>query len=154
MDDREFSSPVCYLDYDNYQKPVARPVKPAFCSSCISFIDALGSNATEEDGISLEDLSREEKVKILLNGIDWVYKTAENIATTARKGCPFCIVIFEGLKLEEKERLVALDERGDKFPEGGLFEFRREINDGGLEFQIVSTPPKLEGRLCLEFGNG
>jgi hypothetical protein len=44
MDDREFSSPVCYLDYDNEQPVTLDPVLCAKCKRVMAGFDSVGEN--------------------------------------------------------------------------------------------------------------
>ena len=44
MDDREFSSPVCYLDYDNERPVTSDPALCAKCKNVIAGFDSVGGN--------------------------------------------------------------------------------------------------------------
>jgi hypothetical protein len=44
MDDREFSSPVCYLDYDNEQLVTPDPALCAKCKRVMAGFDSVGEN--------------------------------------------------------------------------------------------------------------
>jgi len=44
MDDREFSSPVCYLDYDNERPVTPDPALCAKCKNVIAGFDSVGGN--------------------------------------------------------------------------------------------------------------
>jgi hypothetical protein len=142
MDDREFSSPVCYLDYENHPVPAAKPAEPVFCTTCTSFIAAMHTKVNQECGSNLETLTSGKKLKFILNEEGWVYKTTENRAGTAAKGCPLCIVIFEGLGDEDRKRLITWRVYGKEAAEKSIYEFKWEIRDGGIGFRLVSSPPE------------
>jgi len=85
MDDREFSSLVCYLDYDHHELPAAQPTQAAFCKICTAFITALSTNANENE-TNPKALRNGKKLKFILNKKGWIYKTTGNVAETAAKG--------------------------------------------------------------------
>jgi hypothetical protein len=109
MDGREFSSPVCYLDYD-HETSAAKPVQPNFCIACTAFISSLYTASTQKNEASLEALSTEDKFKFIMNQDGWVYKSTGNIVETAAKGCPLCMAVVRDLGGEFRERLMAREE--------------------------------------------
>ncbi|KAE9368271.1 hypothetical protein N431DRAFT_56440 [Stipitochalara longipes BDJ] len=144
MDDREFSSPVCYLDYDNYlYQSDAKPALPDFCTPCTSFIDALHRNADEKNGIGFETLSSEEKLNFVLSQEGWAYKTA-NIAETAEEGCSLCVDLIETLREDERYLLMAWREDGRGSKGEYIFEFRRDMRGSQIRFRIVSVATKVD----------
>lgn len=140
MDDREFSSPVCYLDYDNYEVTAAKPTQPVFCTMCAAFIADLYANSGEKKETNLETLENGKKLDFVLDEGGWVYRTKENIIETAERGCPLCVVMFEGLGLEERDSLKAWRNSRVSYKGGDTFEFKGEVNCGGIQFRLVSPP--------------
>jgi hypothetical protein len=137
MDDREFSSPVCYLDYDQHEIPAVTPAKPAFCTTCRAFIASLHTSPNENE-TNLEALANGKKLKFILNKDGWVYKTTKNIAETAAEGCPLCVVIFQGLSPDDRDKLMAWEELNSLvLKDGHVVEFRGEIRGGGIGFRLV-----------------
>jgi len=136
MEDREFSSPVCYLYYDTYQVPIPEPGTSAFCTSCTSFIAALYENAGGENGIGLEQLSSDKILEFLLSQERWVYERKGDIVDSVEKGCRLCVVVFEGLGEDEREVLNVWRQRGK---EGGemVFEFERDVSGCGFGFRLA-----------------
>ncbi len=127
MDDREFSSPVCYLDYD-HEIPAAEPFQPNFCIACRAFISSLYTASTRKNEASLKALSTEDKLKFVMNEEGWVYKSTGNIVETAAKGCPLCMAIVEDLSREYRERLMAREEIEVRKGEGTAFELGGAVN--------------------------
>jgi hypothetical protein len=160
MDDREFSSPVCYLDYDHHEERVATPTQPAFCKTCTAFISAPRTNPNEDE-TNLDALSSEKKLKFVLNKDDWIYKTEENIVETAAEGCPLCVVILRGLGLEDRERLMGWEELHSILVKDGTFiEFTGELRDDGIAFRLILPKKRVDsvlekkGWFSHDFGKG
>jgi len=109
MDSREFSSPVCYLDYD-HETPAAKPAQPNFCIACTNFISSLYTASIQKNEASLKALSTEDKLNFVMNREGWVYKSTGTIVETAAKGCLLCAAIVGGLSREYRERLTAREE--------------------------------------------
>jgi hypothetical protein len=150
MDDQEFSSPVCYLDYDHFEVPTARPTQPAFCKTCIAFIAALSPNENE-DAIIREEMSSEEKLKFLLNKDRWDYKTKENIAETAAEGCPLCVIILQGLDAADTKRLMAREELYTVwFTDGAIVKFKGDVKSGGIGFHLILPRDRVDSVIEVE----
>ena len=109
MDGREFSSPVCYLDYD-HETSAAQPVQPNFCIACTAFFSSLYTASTQNNEATLEALSTEDKFRFIMDQDGWVYKSMGNIVETAAKGCPLCMAVVRDLSGEFRERLMAREE--------------------------------------------
>jgi len=128
MDSREFSSPVCYLDYD-HETPAAKPAQPNFCIVCTNFISSLYTASTQKNEASLKALSIEDRLKFVMNQEGWVYKSTGNIVETAAKGCPLCMVIVEDPSGEYSERLMAREEIEVRKGEGNVFELSGAVKE-------------------------
>lgn len=85
MDDREFSSPVCYLNYD-WASP--SDLGSRICSRCKEVLAAYGS-AEINDGKCHEI----------------IYQTHDLLETTANQGCPLCQLFYEKLSAADKRHL-------------------------------------------------
>jgi hypothetical protein len=81
MDDREFSSPVCYLDYDNEQ-PVASELAP-LCERCKGVIAGFNSDYKSISARNYAD------VKIFESTID--------LATISKPPCFLCRRFFRNV---------------------------------------------------------
>jgi hypothetical protein len=128
MDGREFSSPVCYLDYD-HETPAAEPFQPNFCMACTAFISTLYTASTQKNEASLEALSNEDKFKFVMNQEGWVYKSTRNIVETAAKGCPLCAAIVGDLSRECRKRLTAREELEVRKGKGTVFELSGAVKE-------------------------
>jgi hypothetical protein len=128
MDGREFSSPVCYLDYDQ-ETPAAKPVQPNFCIACTAFISSLYTASTQKKEASFEALSTEDKLKFVLNQEGWVYKSTGNIVKTAAKGCPLCLAIVGDLSRQFRERLMAREELEVRKGRGTVFDLSGAVKE-------------------------
>jgi hypothetical protein len=112
MDDREFSSSVCYLDFDN----MLVPSQPALCTICKEFtaawnvaeekIQKLRDKEVDFDDLPYEDY--DQTIVAELNHRSTIYETTENIAVTASNGCPLCLAFFERLHPDEQDFLNEL----------------------------------------------
>ncbi len=121
MDGREFSSPVCYLDYD-HETSAAKPVQPNFCIACTAFISSLYTASTQKNEARLEALSTEDKFNFIMNQDGWVHKSTGNILETAAKGCPLCMAVVRDLSGESREMLLAGEELEVRKGKGTVFE--------------------------------
>src|SRR3981189_1245653 len=94
MDDREFSSQVCYLNFDDDASQA-----PGLCNQCKDMI-----NAYETTPIGLE------------RAFGYVfYETTDLLESTAIGGCGLCQLFLQGLSPEDRDYL-----RQNKFnPEEG-----------------------------------
>jgi hypothetical protein len=139
MDDREFSSPVCYLDCDNYQVPATRDVEHTVCTTCRSFIAALDTNlkANEEGVYNGQAFWNGRLVAFILNETGCVYKNTDKVAEISGNGCPLCAII-EGLKPDERKELLARRECGEQNAECAVFEFKTVAK--GEDFWVRLVP--------------
>jgi hypothetical protein len=128
MDGREFSSPVCYLDYD-HEISTAKPVQPNFCIACTAFISSLYTASAQKNKASLEALSTEDKFKFIMNQGGWVYKSTGNIVETAAKGCPLCMAVVGDLSGEFRERLMARKELEVRKGKEAVFELSGTVKE-------------------------
>jgi hypothetical protein len=128
MDGREFSSPVCNLDYD-HETPAANPAQPNFCIACTNFISSLYTASTQKNEASLKALSTEDKLNFVMNQEGWVYKSTGSIVETTAKGCPLCAAIVGGLSREYRERLMALEELEVRKGRGTVFELSGAVKE-------------------------
>ncbi len=146
MDYREFSSPVCYLNYDNYQVLPAKQAEHTVCTSCNSFIAGMNRNTSANEKIEMHGQApwKGRLVTFILNERGCVYKDTERIDETMSNDCPLCVIISEGLKPEEREELIARREIKERIPEGAVFEFKGEARGKDFWFRLVSAPAKLE----------
>jgi hypothetical protein len=128
MDGREFSSPVCYIDYD-HETPAAKPVQPNFCIACTAFISSLYTASTQKNEAKLEALSTEDKLNFVMNQEVWVYKSKGNIVETAAKGCPLCAAIVGDLSQEYRERLTAREELEVRKGKGTIFDLGGAVKE-------------------------
>jgi len=146
MEDREFSSPVCYLDYDNHQITTPERETSAFCANCTSFIAALHEKVKENE-VKLEELSNEQRLEFVLTQEEWVYETKENIVESAEKGCCLCSVIFEGLQEDERKMLKASKEYVKGWQDGKVLRFERDLSGSGVGFRLA---PLYTGNIAVE----
>jgi hypothetical protein len=146
MDDREFSSPVCYLDCDNYQVPATRNVEHqehTVCTTCRSFIAALDTNSktNEEGAYSGQAFWNGRLVAFILNEKGCVYKNTDKVAEISGNGCPLCAIIEE-MKPDEREELMACRECREKNAECAVFEFKTVAKGEDFWVRIVPASSK------------
>jgi hypothetical protein len=79
MNDREFSSPVCYLDYDNEQLVASEPAR--LCERCKGVVAGLNS---VNKGVA--DHAKYDSVKI--------FESTINLATISKPACFLCSRFF------------------------------------------------------------
>jgi hypothetical protein len=104
MDDREFSSPVCFLNYDDD----AGPKPSALCGMCTALADQLQAAILEPPA------PRE---------LEWlVYETYDMLEKTVKEGCSLCRMLFQRMSSEEKELLKQYQTRITSYAQHGYLE--------------------------------
>lgn len=153
IDDREFSSPVCYLDFDDM--PV--PSQSAFCVICKEFMNAwnvaeekiqkLRDNEVEFDDLLYQDYDQAKVAE--LNHRSTICETTENIAVTASNGCLLCLTFFEHLRPDEQDFLNELRDNSNQTKSTYVFEYQRVLQDGDKAIGLEPSPRKLSSMLAL-----
>jgi hypothetical protein len=87
MDDREFSSPVCYLDFDSVE-PIPTKQDWRFCVKCQAVIVAFFSS---------EENSKASQGSDEFNGTK--LKTSSPLETAMAQDCPMCLILFNDFPL-------------------------------------------------------